>query len=126
MITHTIQVVFTRGSDAPITGTIATVNDSEMNYDLAFTTSESAHLQDFVAAKADMKSIFMLADHDCHCHSNTSGGTVEITLKANVPYVWTSASGLANPFSVDLTKLYWDNEYAGATALQFRMLLDQS
>ena len=125
-ITHQVNMGFVRGNDAPLNASLTTTDSTEQNADVALTTSETGHLCAFVFTRANLKSLFLLADHAVNVRRNASNGAIDIALQAGVPYIWMYASGLTIPFGADITALYLDNTYAGATNVNIRMLLHEA
>jgi hypothetical protein len=67
---------------------------------------------------ASLRSLFILSDKDLTLKTNSSGSPGNtLTLTANKPLVWYQGCGLANPITVDVTKLF----LTAATAARVRV-----
>ena len=55
---------------------------------------------------SQLKAVILLSDVALVVHTNTLAGDDDISLAAGVPLIWTSTSGLASPFTVDITALH--------------------
>lgn len=80
---------------------------------------------DFVVAK--LRSIFIVSDQDVILETNSpSAPSNTINLKANVPLFWQSTTPyFANPFTVDVTSLYFTTgAIAAAANINARALVD--
>ena len=78
---------------------------------------------DFIVAR--LKSIIILSDEDLTLEVNStagSGGT--FALQANKPLIWYAGSYYANPFSVDVTALYFSNAGANNANVKMAALVD--
>lgn len=78
---------------------------------------------DFIVAR--LKSIIVLSDKDVTMEVNSSAGSGgTFALQANKPLVWYTGSYYANPFSVDVTALYFSNAGADAATVKIAALVD--
>lgn len=64
---------------------------------------------------ASLKLVLWESDKDVTIHTNTTGGSQTIALKAGIPLFWQKDCGFACPITVDVTKLYITNAEVGAS-----------
>lgn len=127
--THTTRTQWTSpNGGVDISASVSETGDAEQNRSLAIAASTPDQEFDLDFAYADLQSIYMLASVDMTVETNAadhSGGD-EIALVANVPYSWTVSSGVANPFTADVTKIFVSPDSAAASTLEIRILYDSA
>lgn len=65
---------------------------------------------------ANLKSIFICADHDMTITPKLAGvPQTAKTLKAGLPFVWYTGSGIANPFSGDVDSIHFHHDATNPT-----------
>lgn len=80
---------------------------------------------DLEFAYSRLKSFFIVADQAVTLETNSSSAAIDtIALGAGVPMVWTSASGIDNPFTADVTKIFLTNDADDVAIVQMRVLVD--
>ena len=125
MISHRVTVNWVGQGAAAIGATIEVSADGEKNADVTLTASE-VDKQVLLAFKyTGLKLFFAYADFNTKLETNqgaTPGNT--ITLAGGVPYIWSENTGGANPFTVDVTKLFFTALTANATSVKIRLLED--
>ena len=127
--THTTRTQWTSpNGGVNIAASVSETGDAEQNRSLAIEASTADQEFDLDFAYADLQSIYMLASADMTVETNAadhSGGD-EIALVANVPYSWTVSSGVANPFTADVTKIFVSPDSAAASTLEIRILYNSA
>ncbi len=125
-ITHTTRTQWTSpNGGVEISGTVSETADAEQNRSLAIAAAADQEFDlDFLFA--DLKSVFMLATEAMTVETNATdhAGGDEIELVADVPFAWTASSGLPNPFTANVTKIYVTAATAGQ--LDIRILFDSA
>lgn len=124
--THNIKSVWSAGG-LTLSKTVSQTADAEDNRSVSVPAATTDKLIDFAMTIARLKMIYILADQDMTLETNSGsspGNT--ITLKANIPFWWSSTSGESNPFTSNITALY--ATHAGATdgTLEIRALYDST
>lgn len=120
----TSSVGYSRGgqsvtSNQNITGEGVTELDVTVG---AAVTDKEVEVQFRMAA---LQHLLLTTDKDVTLETNSAsvpGNT--IALKANVPFLWVKDSGIANPFTADVTKFFFTNAGAADAAVKIRMLKD--
>lgn len=104
--------------NAPVT----TESEGENNRDVDVTAGVQLEVS-IAFPTAALKSLFILSDVAATIKTNvaaTPGNT--LTLAAGKPLIWYDGCGLANPFSVDVTKFFLDA--ATAARVRIKVLCD--
>lgn len=127
--THTTRTQWTSpNGGVNIAASVSETGDAEQNRSLAIEASTADQEFDLDFAYADLQSIYMLASVDMTVETNAddhAGGDI-ISLVANVPYSWTVSSGVANPFTADVTKIFVSPDSAAASTLEIRILYNSA
>lgn len=69
-----------------------------------------------------IKCLYIKSDQDVTLETNNSGGVDQIDVKKDCPYVWSSLSGITNPFTSIITGLYWTNTGNSDATVKLRLL----
>ena len=123
--THTIRTLFSAAGGASLSGSVATVADAEDNRDIVVAGSTNDFAVALTLAVANLKSFYALSDKDVLIETNSS--TVPpntLSLKAGIPYSWTAAGALTNPFTTNITSLFISNANPAAATVQLRIAQD--
>jgi len=76
-------------------------------------------------AKNQLKMLYLVADGAVTVKTNSKDAADDtFTLAANVPIVWYEGSGLANPFTADVTKLFMLTDETDDVTVDIRILVD--
>jgi hypothetical protein len=126
-ITHTVTLQWQGLAGGGLSASVAKSAGAELNQILAIVAETNDQEFDLDFLYANLVSIYMLATQDLTIETNaadaTGGNT--IALKAGVPFWWAKDSGVANPFTANVTKIFVSN--AGAAAqLDIRILYDSA
>lgn len=125
-ITHTTRIQWTSpNGGVGIAASVSESADAEQNRILAIAAANDQEFDlDFLFA--DLKSIFMLADQDMTVETNAADhtGGQQIDLVAGVPFWWAESSGVTNPITANVTKIFVSAAAAGA--LDIRILFDSA
>ncbi len=127
--THTTRIQWTSpNGGVEVSGTVSETADAEQNRQLAIAASTPDQEFDLDFLKDDLKSIFMLATEDLTVETNAADhtGGQQIDLVAGVPFWWALSSGVANPITADVTKIFVTNAVARAATLDIRILYDSA
>ena len=125
--THTIRTLFSAAGGASLTGSVATVADAEDNRDITIAASTNNFAVALTLAIANLKSFYALSDKDVLIETNDATTPPNtLSLKAGIPYSWTSAGGLTNPFTTNITSLFISNANAAAATVQLRIAVDST
>lgn len=126
---HSWEQTFQRGSDASASYTETVTASAEANVDETIGVDAANFLINLAIDISALKSIYMLASKNMTIYTNDlSSGAPDhtISLVANVPYRWTTASPGASPFAgdaSDVTKIYVTGAGASGT-LKINILQD--
>jgi hypothetical protein len=116
-ITHYLQINWSGSSGVPVPSTQTLTGDVEVNLSQQVTATTVDQALPYACPVAALQEFFALSDQAVQLNFNAihSGAPIlTLNLAAGVPYIWTAASGLANPFTGAVTSLYSSN--AGAVA----------
>lgn len=122
---HTILRNWQRGQDN-ITQKEVVEADSELNLDIPASHDGTTHA---VAAidVSQLKSLYISTDQDITIKTNSSGSPDDtISLKANIPLMWSEDCGFTCPLSTDVTGLYFVNASSTNANVQVRALIDST
>lgn len=115
--THTIEQSVTT-SGKKVTAQFPITDNDEQALDVVVppsTTDLQVDTFDFINAR--LKSIFIVSDQDVTIETNSAGAPSNtIAIKANKPLVWYVGSYFANPFTVDVTALFFTTGAIAASA----------
>ncbi len=106
--TGKVTLTYSDGSPA-VTGSVTQTADAIMDRTELLVAGQTDLTVDFDCVYTRVKELFLLSSQDTTVKTNSSTGTDTISLKATVPFWWSSASGVANPLSADITILYLTN-----------------
>jgi hypothetical protein len=129
-ITHTITQGWggqagTLSAAVPVTS----ANANEHNFTAALAPATTNQQRAVAWAQAKLLGLYVLSDQDVTLKVNNSGSPTDtIALKAGVPFVWVSTSGVPYPFvgtAGAVTTTYWSNAGANTATVEFRALIDQ-
>ncbi len=127
VITHSVRLSWTGMGSASLSGTISRTADAEDNRIIPLTGSQADKEVNMNITASRMKMLFILATKAALIENNDSGTPVDtITLAGTVPYWWDATSGIANPFTEDVTKLYLSNLSGDAAQVDIRVLYDST
>jgi len=124
--THSIEASV-QTSGKRVSSTFAVTDGQEQALDFTINPSVTdgpVDTFDFLIAR--LKSIYILSDQDVTLETNSSSAPSNtIALKANKPLVWYTGSYFANPFTVDVTSLFFTTGAIPAAAnIQMVALVD--
>ena len=126
MFTHGITYKWIGPGGQAIEKTNSLTAGQEINLDESIPDSSTDLLVALAFDKTKIKSIYLTADQNLTLEFNSgSVPAPSISLVANIPFVWQSNDGHANPFSAaNVTALYVTNASGSAAQLQGRVLVD--
>lgn len=126
-LSHIITRKWASSNGTPITKSETVTGDGENNLDTDLPVGDADFLINFAFAYSTLKSFFMVCTKDAVVTPYDTGNSplTSIPLTANIPFVWTTGSGLANPFSSNVGSLHVANAEVSATpTLSIRSLSD--
>lgn len=107
------------------------VADAEFNADLSVAGLAADQELEVAFDFQDLKSIVIISDKPLTLKTNSvaaPGDTIAIPATASggagVPFKWTANSGVANPFTADVTSFHFVSAEADAAAVKVRLLFD--
>jgi hypothetical protein len=123
-ITHTVTKTWDNGGVA-LSKSESVSAGAESSVSESVADASTDLLIAFELDVSQAKVIFILSTTALTLETNSgSTPTDTITLAANVPLLWTTNDGSANPFSGDITALYATNSSGSAATLDIRVLHD--
>jgi len=125
---HTIKQDWASGARG-INGTKAYTGDGQTSEDVAVAKNASDLHVVIGIDVSEIQSVFMLCDQDLTvCTNDVAGGSPDetISLKANVPYIWTTDSYDSNLLATDITDLYLTEGDVAACTFQLEVLLEST
>ena len=124
---HRITTSYTPGEAASVVSTRTLTGDNQQAWEVAV-AAETNDVQ--VLANVDLtylKAVHITSDQDVTLETNSSSAADDtIALKANNALVWAHDSYFANPFSVDISALYFSNAGATAATVKIWILTDST
>ncbi len=125
--THRVTDSYTPGDSASIVSTRSLTGDNQQAWEVAV-AAETNDVQ--VLANVDLtylKAVHITSDQDVTLETNSSSAADDtIALKANNALIWAHDSYFANPFSVDISALYFSNAGATAATVKIWILTDST
>lgn len=125
--THRITSSYTPGDAASVVTTRSITADNQQAWEVAV-AGETDDVQ--VLANVDLtylKAVHITSDQDVTLETNSSSAADDtIALKANNALIWAADSYHANPFSVDITALYFSNAGTTAATVKIWILTDST
>lgn len=125
--THRITSSYTPGDAASVVTTRSITADNQQAWEVAV-AGETDDVQ--VLANVDLtylKAVHITSDQDVTLETNSSSEADDtIALKANNALVWAHDSYFANPFTVDISALYFSNAGAAAATVKIWILTDST
>lgn len=115
------------GGNRSITADNNYSGDSQESKDVTVAGSTSDMLINFALDVSQIKAIYILSDKDLTLETN-NGTTPDdtISLKAGVPYIWTTDSYDTCKLTTNVTALYASNAGATAARLQLEVVKDDT
>lgn len=109
-----------------ITRTIVQTFSGSLSHDVTVNTGVSNQLLSLTLTTAHMKGLYIVSSADVTFKTNSSGAPDQtIVLKAGIPLLWfADLSYFANPFTADLTALYFTNASGAQAAITIRFLTE--
>jgi hypothetical protein len=124
--TSKVTLTYSDGSPA-ISGSVTQTSDAIIDRIETLVAGEANLVVDTDCVYTRVKEIFLLSTQDATVLTNASTGVDTFTLKATVPYWWSSQSGVANPLTADITTLYMNNGSGTLPAqIDVRILYDST
>lgn len=116
--TATVRLTYTDGSATAVGGTVTQTADAIIDRIIPLTAGQVDQEVDIDFVYTRLKEFFAISTQDATIETNATdhaSGDI-ITLKAGVPFWWSSTSGVANPFAFSVTKMYLTNSSSTAVA----------
>lgn len=137
--THTINYSWSNGS-ASLSKSISQSAETEINIDMVAEATNNAtkHPMDLILIASKLKSMYIVSDKAVTVWfnsttadmSSSSGELLQVSLAANVPYLWIDDSNFDNPLTDDIDSIRVNNGAAISAAndatVKFRFLVDTS
>ena len=113
-VSHSLSFGQTGGS-TPIGDTVTVVGELATEANVAVNGNATNQEEGIAFPYATLREVYIKSDRTLTLKTNSSSAPDDtITITAGVPLVWHYQSGLANPFTADVTSIFLTN--AGATA----------
>jgi len=127
MFTHTITRKWA-SAGASISKSEAVTADGEDNRDLTVPANAADHEVAYSKDVSLLQSFYMVSTVDVTVtpHDTVDTPMTPIDLMAGIPFVWTSGSGLDNPFLSDIGSLHLGGVGSAAGVLSIRSLFDST
>jgi len=127
--THTVRQTWTSpNGSVELQGSVSETANAERNAQLAIAGTTADQQFDLDVLFAKLKSVFLLSTIDLTIETNatdaTGGNTIELV--ANVPFYWCNSSGLACPFTANVTTMYVTPGGSVAGTLDIKILVDSA
>lgn len=123
-ISHTVTYIVDAGG-SQIRQAIALTADGEDNREISVPDAQTDMLVAFTLDISQLKHITIISDKAITIETNSGSAPDDtIVLVANEPLIWTNVSKLANPFSADITALYFTNASGATATVKIRCLVD--
>lgn len=124
--THRFNATYQAGNEAAIGSVVEVTGESEANLSGISVAAASPDTQVILGLRAaGLKTLYILSDKDLTVETN-DGTTPDdtISVKANVPYLWSLASGVTCPITVDVVDVFLTNTGTGTATVHIRALQD--
>jgi hypothetical protein len=123
-ISHTLTLQWKNGSNSK-SQSVTLSADTGIESDEVVNANTSNVLLGIAFNHTTLQSIFVLSNQDVSMKTNNTTGVDSFSLSANKPLVWYTGCGLNNPFSADVTALYFSNAGNTNANVNIRVLGNQ-
>lgn len=122
--TNTLTLQWAQGSES-VSKSVALSNEGVIQVDAAVGAGVSNKQVAAAFDKDTLSQVYIVSDQDVTMETN-DGTTPDdsFSLSANKPFVWYAGCGIPNPFSADVTALFFSNAGASEATVQIRVLVD--
>lgn len=125
MITHYHVINWQGQNGASLSNTVVLTGNAEINLSESIANASTDLSVAYAIAHAALQAFYMTSDQAVSVAFNAAHGgspLIVIALAAGVPYEWNASSGIANPFSSDVTGLFINNSSGSAANFNIRSL----
>lgn len=127
MATAVITVSYTLDSGTPVTDSTTITDEVGVTLDCEGSGAVTDELHNIAIDVSELSSIMMLASANMTIETNSSSAPDNTyTLLANIPLIWQQSSGITNPVTTDVTKIYITKAGAGSWTFKLRCTQDGS
>jgi|GEM_PF-6997385 len=124
-ISHTVIFSWNGTNGGNLSNTVPITGSTEINISEQITATTTNQAVSYAIAHSSLQEFFVVTDQNLTMYVNAPGTgspILTVTLEAGVPYIWLAASGVPNPFSADITGLWFTNSGSTAANLNVRSL----
>lgn len=121
---HKISIAYQDGASAVTSELVSVVDEAEVAYEDTVVAGASDVEADISFPFAGVKACCLVSDKDVTVKTNSSSTPGDtITLTANKPLIWYDGARGVNPFTADVTKLFFSNAGGSIANVKVHVLL---